>query len=89
MQGHSLGCHTSATTTPPDAQDGALLRDAFIQKVQHYTGLRSLADMEIKDSSLRIAMAHQDAIGWHNFLLRQKARQLERIQQDYISVTQQ
>jgi hypothetical protein len=23
MQGHSLGCHTSATTTPPDAQDGA------------------------------------------------------------------
>jgi hypothetical protein len=45
--------------------------------------------MEIKDSSLRIAMAHQDAIGWHNFLLRQKARQLEQIQQDYISVTQQ
>jgi hypothetical protein len=63
-----------------------LLRDTIICKVQQ---LRSLADMEIKDRNLCIAIAQQDTIGWHNFLLRHTTGQFEQLQQDSISVTYQ
>jgi hypothetical protein len=37
----------------------------------------------------RIAIHSQGAIGWHNFLLGQTARQFEAIQQEYITATRQ
>jgi hypothetical protein len=59
----------------------------ILQKVQQYTGLAPMTALEIDDNDIRIAIYCQDAIGWHNLLLGQTARQFEAIQQEYITTT--
>jgi hypothetical protein len=59
----------------------------ILQKVQQYTGLAPRTELEIDNNDTRMAIYRQDAIGWHNFLLGQTARQLEAIEQEYITAT--
>jgi hypothetical protein len=59
----------------------------ILQKVQHFTGLASMTEMEIDDNDIRIAISRQDAIGWHNCLLGQTASRFEAIQHEYITAT--
>jgi hypothetical protein len=58
-----------------------LLQDSILQKVQQYTCLAPRTELEIDDNDIRITTYRQDAIGWHNFLVGQTARQFEAIQQ--------
>jgi hypothetical protein len=61
----------------------------ILQKVQQYTCLARRTELEIDDNDIRITTYRQDAIGWHNFLVGQTARQFEAIQQEDITATRQ
>ena len=66
-----------------------LLLNMIILNVQEHTGLGQSLDNDTEDANLRLALHHQNIIGWHNFLLGQVAEQFEQCQHEFILETRQ